>query len=106
MNIFRKLRQKKIENRFKRKNLNIIQNVLNDVITHILSDYINEGWELGREYEDASALIIYKKCEIRRGQSTIVFRLNDDATGSIVGPQRIIRAIAQRYALEASASPK
>jgi hypothetical protein len=99
------LRQRFIASRFKRRDLNIIENVSIALAMEIVDKYMEEGWALSREYDSASSLQFHGKCNIQRGQSTLAFEHNSQGLCSIVGPARIVRAIAARYDLVALLSP-
>jgi hypothetical protein len=106
MSFFSKLNQKLIENRFKRKGLNIIQDIPSEKIKEIISFYVNEGWEIGPQYFNKDALIDSGECAIRRGQSTLLFEWSEGSQGSITGPERIVTSIAHQNTLTAHTSPK
>jgi hypothetical protein len=99
------LRQRFIASRFKRRDLNIIENVSIALAMEIVDKYMEEGWALSREYDSASSLQFHGKCNIQRGQSTLAFEHNSQGLCSIVGPARIVRAIASQYDLVALLSP-
>lgn len=106
MSLFSTLRHNLVKGRFKRKGLNIIQDIPTSQITALLSDYVNEGWELGSEYYTQDALVEGGKCAIRRGQSTLLFEWDEINKGSITGPERIVFSIAGENKLTARAFPK
>jgi hypothetical protein len=106
MGFFTKLNHKLVENRYKRKGLNIIQDIPTAQIQEVLTVFVDEGWELGTQYYNQESLIESGECAIRRGQSTLVFRWNESTKGSITGPERIIVSIANKHKLAALASPK
>lgn len=99
------LRRRFIANRFKRRDLNIIENISIALAMEILDKYMQEGWALSREYDSASSLQFHGKCNVQRGQSTLAFEQNHRGLCSIVGPARIVRAIASQYDLVALLSP-
>jgi hypothetical protein len=99
------LRRRFIASRFKRRDLNIIENIPIALAISIVDDYMEEGWELGREYDSVSSLQFHGRCNIQRGQSTLEFKHNNQGLCSIVGPARIVRAIASQYDLVALLSP-
>jgi hypothetical protein len=99
------LRRRFIASRFKNKDLNIIEQIPLNIALKILTEYKEEGWELSREYECVSSLEFLGQCTIQRGQSKLIFEYLQDSQCSIVGPARIVGAIAQRYDLLALPKP-
>ena len=106
MSLYTKIRQSLVKGRFKRKGLNIIQDIPTAQIKELLAHYVNEGWELGTEYYDQESLVEGGKCTIRRGQSTLLFEWNEKNEGSITGLERIVFGIASEHKLTALAFPK
>lgn len=105
MSFFTKLNKKLVENRFKRKGLNIIQGIPTNDIKEIISLYVSEGWEIGSQYSSKDALINSGECAIRRGQSTLLFEWSEASKGSITGPERIVFGLANQFKLTALAFP-
>jgi len=106
MSFFTKLNHKLVESRFKRKGLNIIQEIPKQQINEILATYVAEGWEIGSQYFSQESLLKSGECAIRRGQSTLLFEWAEVCKGAITGPERIIVSIANKYQLIALKSPK
>lgn len=104
--MLKKIRQKWIHARFKRKGWKIIQNMPLAVASKILALYIDEGWEVAAEYRGLDALNMLGKCIIRRGQSSLTFLHNENTNASIIGTARIVGAIATQFDLEAYDSPQ
>ena len=105
MSFFTKLNQKLVESRFKRKGLNIIQDIPTQQIKDIISSYVDEGWEIGSQYSNKDSLIDSGECAIRRGLSTLLFEWSENCKGSITGPERIVVSIASQNTLTALTSP-
>lgn len=106
MSLFTKLNQKLVESRFKRKGLNIIQDIPTEQIKEILAFYVDEGWEISSQYYNQESLIESGECAIRRGQSTLLFEWSESSKGAITGPERIVVSIAGQQKLKALASPQ
>ena len=106
MSFFTKLNKKLVENRFKRKGLNIIQDIPTEQIEEIISTYVDEGWEIGPQYFNKDTLIDNGECAIRRGQSTLLFEWSENCKGSITGPERIVVSIANQHKLMALEAPQ
>jgi hypothetical protein len=109
MGLLTNLKRKLIASRFKRKNLNIIQSIPVGEIDSILQNYIESGWELAPQFYSAKALHQQGLCSVRRGQSTLTFTLEHqiaaNQVGTIIGPARIVQALAKEHQLVALASP-
>jgi hypothetical protein len=109
MGLFSILKQKFVVARFKRNDLRIIESIQPMIINAILSKLISEGWELAVQFETPESLNLQGECIIRRGQSTLVFTLNDDyadaSVGAIEGPARIVNALASQQQLLALTAP-
>lgn len=103
--MFKILRQYLTRSRFKRQDLNIIEGIDFELNKSILDAFISEGWELSYQFSSAGSLKAQGECIVRRGQSTLSFRNSNQQQGSIVGPTRIVRAIADKYQLTALPSP-
>lgn len=106
MSLFSNIRQSLIKGRFKRKGLNIIQDIPAVQIKELLALYVNDGWEIGPEFYSQESLFEGGKCTIRRGQSTLLFEWNEKSEGSITGPERIVFGIASEHKLTALTFPK
>lgn len=97
-----KIRQYLIRSKFKRKGLNVIENIPYKQAKAILEDYESQGWEVAPEFGSSNSFALTGKCAIRRGQSTLTFIQYDREAVSISGPMRVVQALAKELEL----SPK
>ena len=106
MNLFTKMKRKRIEKRFLRKDLSIIQSVPTDLFHEIITQLADRGWEVTCEYQGESGWTEKGKCKVRKGLSVLDFEWNKTNLGSITGLDRIVTDIASEYSLTKRRSPK
>ncbi|MFT6267530.1 MAG: hypothetical protein ACJAVV_000328 [Alphaproteobacteria bacterium] len=105
MGFFTNIRRQLTASRFKRNNLSIIESIQPTLINTILAELVNDGWELAAQFDTPESLNSQGQCIVRRGQSTLSFSLKHDSLGAIVGPSRIVSALAREHKLVALTSP-
>jgi hypothetical protein len=106
MNLFTKMKRKRIEKRFLRKDLSIIQSVPKTLFHEIITQLSSRGWEVTCDYQGEEGWTEKGKCKVRKGVSTLDFEWNKKSLGSITGLDRIISDIANEFSLTKRRSPK
>lgn len=125
MSFLKRIQHALNKSRFKRKDLMLIHDVPAEFILSLLDRLVSQGWEVAPEFDTQASLIHRGKCIVRRGQSSLVFmlqefRLQNDThapplgsdpmppitgKGTIEGPARIISDLAKQYDLQARSEP-
>ena len=106
MNLFTKMKRKRIEKRFLRKDLSIIQSVPTELFHEIISQLPGRGWEVTCDYMGKEGWTEKGKCKVRKGVSVLDFEWTIKNEGSITGLDRIISDIANEFSLTKRRTPK
>jgi hypothetical protein len=105
MGLFTAIGKKLKAARFKRNDLRIIQLIQTETIHSILNTLVSEGWEVASQFDSTASLDARGECIVRRGHSSLEFTLLAKNQGEIVGPARIVNALAKQYELVVQSSP-
>ena len=107
--------------KYKRDQLNIIQQIPTQQFQKIIQKYQQDGWELASEYHPADFWVNglvdhgvdhgadhgvdHWKCKLRKGTSTLICEWNNEVEGEISGPQRIIIGLGKEFILSVRTCP-
>lgn len=91
--------------RFKKQQLNIIENIPAETFSQILDTYVSKGWEVSHSYGAFSAENNKWDAQLRKGTSELQLRWKKAHQGSLFGPDRIVRGVAEEFSQEALAVP-
>lgn len=105
MKLFASFKRKRLEARYKRDDLRIIENVSADNFQTILTQYQDEGWELTDTYTIFQPELKTWQGKLRKGTSVLTCDWHHEYNGSISGLARIIEGLAPAYQLTVLSYP-
>ena len=109
MTLLQQIYKKYIQYKFKRDNLNIIENIPALRFDEVVLACIKGGWETDYAYLPFSRDVVNQQnqwqCKLRKGTSTLICQWKHATSGSIRGPKRIVKGLGSEFELGVSPYP-
>jgi hypothetical protein len=75
-------------------------------LRQIIRDYQIQGWERDRMHSEVNIEQCFDLMSLRKGNTRLDFRLPDEQSGEICGPDNALSALARQYQLETTRTPE
>jgi hypothetical protein len=106
MGLFASLTRKLTEFKYKYYGLNIIQEVPSERFHHIITLYIERGWEGSGNYCEPDSGVTDWTCKLRKGTSTLQCGWSDSTQGTFIGPERILFGLGKEFGFTSNSAPQ
>lgn len=103
--MFSMFRHQWVAYRYKRYDLNIIENIRAETFEQIMEHYCSQGWEKADVFRSFDADSKKWSCKLRKGHQTLNCLWDRNQAGSISGMSRIIRSMAEQFSLKVNQTP-
>ena len=90
MDLFIILKRRYIARKFSLKDWRIIQPIPFNVFETLISDYVENGWEIESDYPQLTPDSRKWQCKLRRGSTVLACKWRKNEQGEVVGAARVV----------------